>query len=144
MSKGLGRVERLVSAVLDANPDGIRPRDLVRTIHGRASLSQFVAVRRALSSLRRKELAFRIAVPYPNSSYFQQHHWTSRDHALAKARALTALPNWKRGNQLLIEDVHAALTLIGEWSHADFEEFQQHRVSSVRAAEARLRALLWR
>ena len=144
MSRGLGWVEKEVSAVLDENPDGIRPRDLVRKIHGRASISQFVAVRRALTSLRRKELAFRIAVPYPNSEYFQQHHWTSRDHALNRARALTLLPNWKRGNQLLIEDVRAALTLIGEWSQADYERFQRHRFSNVEAAEARLRALLGR
>lgn len=144
MSKGLGWVERQVSRVLDANPEGIRPRDIVRKIRGDATTSEFVAIRRALSSMRRKELAFRIAVPYSNSEYFQQHYWTSRDHAISKARALTALPNWKRGNQILIDDVRAALTLIGKWTQADYEEFQQHRLALVEAAETRLRAHLGR
>ena len=144
MSKGLGRVERQVCAVLDAHPEGIRPRDVVHRTHGHATVPQFAAVRRALSSLRRKELAFRIAVPHPHSEYFQDHHWTSRGHAFNRARAITAIPNWKRGNQLLIEDVRVALTLLGEWSQADFEEFQQHRLASMEAAEARLRTLLWR
>ena len=114
MSKGFGRVERQVLDVLNAKPDGIRPCDIAGALFGRYryTVSQFAAVRRALSSLRRKDMGFKVAIPYPNPEMFMDHMWTARDHALKRARAIAAMPDLG-ADRLYNDDVRAALVIVG-------------------------------
>lgn len=95
MSKGMGRVERDVLTILNLN-DPIETKEIAALVfnpdgpdeNGAWSLtdSQYTSVRRALLSLRRKELAFRL---YRNRTGSQV--WASKEKAIPHAIKYAAL-----------------------------------------------------
>ena len=57
MSRGLGRVQRGVLAVVNANPSGLTSDAIAAQLHvGRPSPAQLESVRRAIRTLRQREL----------------------------------------------------------------------------------------
>ena len=57
MSRGLGRVQRDVLAVVNANPEGLATDAIAGHLHGEApSAAQVESVRRAIRTLREREL----------------------------------------------------------------------------------------
>jgi hypothetical protein len=57
MSRGVGKVQRAVLAVVDANPEGLAINTIVEHLHGAAATrAQQESVRRAVRTLRQRQL----------------------------------------------------------------------------------------
>jgi len=114
MSKGLGKIERELLSILQQSPRGVATRSLAALVANPdgptprgcwpLTAAQYASVRRALLSLCKKRLAFRL-----HRLRSGEEQWAARDGALAYAKRLrTAFGD----SAFDTPDLHALLVLM--------------------------------